>query len=64
MENRHPRNFGPPIATYHMFDAFTGDYMLTFANGMPGAVYFGKDGTMFVDVLNGTGRMARAVELN
>ncbi len=48
-----PGIFGPPIATYHMFDAFTGDYMMTFANGMPGAVYFGKDGTMFVDVLNG-----------
>ncbi|MFB3889852.1 MAG: PQQ-binding-like beta-propeller repeat protein [Candidatus Bathyarchaeia archaeon] len=48
-----PGIFGPPIATYHMFDAFTGNYILTFANGMPGTTYFGRDGTMFVDVLNG-----------
>ncbi len=44
--------FGPPTATYRAFNAFTGKYMFTFANGMPGTMYFGKDGTMFINVLN------------
>ena len=44
--------FGPPIATYRMFDAFTGQLILTFANGMPGTVFFGSDGAMYVDVLS------------
>jgi hypothetical protein len=44
--------FGPPIATYRVFDAFTGRYMFTFENGMPGTMYFGSDGTMFINVLN------------
>jgi hypothetical protein len=44
--------FGPPVATYRAFDAFTGRYMFTFANGMPGTMYFGSDGTMYINVLN------------
>jgi len=47
--------FGPPVATYRMFNAFTGQLVCTFTNGMPGTVYFGSDGTMFVDVLSGQG---------
>jgi len=47
--------FGPPIATYRVFNAFTGKHMLTFENGMPGTMYFGADGTMFLNVLNVAG---------
>ena len=39
--------------TYRMFDAFTGDLMLSFANASKGTIVYGDDGTMFVYVLDG-----------
>ena len=39
--------------TYRMFDAFTGDLILSFANASKGTVVYGDDGTMFVYVLDG-----------
>ncbi len=42
------------IATpaYQMFDAFTGDLLVTYANATAGDVVYGDDGTMYVYVLN------------
>jgi outer membrane protein assembly factor BamB len=42
------------IATpaYQMFDAFTGDLLVTYANATAGDVVYGSDGTMFVYILN------------
>ncbi len=42
------------IATpaYQMFDAFTGDLLVTYANATAGDVTYGSDGTMFVYILN------------
>ena len=37
---------------YQMFDAFTGDLLVTFANATAGDVVYGSDGTMYVYVLN------------
>ncbi|MFB3888270.1 MAG: PQQ-binding-like beta-propeller repeat protein [Candidatus Bathyarchaeia archaeon] len=37
---------------YQMFDAFTGDLLVTFANATAGDVVYGSDGTMFVYILN------------
>jgi hypothetical protein len=40
-------------STYRMFDAFTGELILSFANASKGTVVYGDDGTMFVYVLDG-----------
>jgi hypothetical protein len=45
--------FGPPIASYLLFDAFTGQLICSFPNGMPGTIFYGSDGTMFIDILDG-----------
>ena len=37
---------------YQMFDAFTGDLLVTFANATVGDVVYGTDGTMYVYILN------------
>jgi len=39
--------------TYRMFDASTGDLILSFANASTGTVVYGDDGTMFVYVIDG-----------
>lgn len=39
--------------TYRMFDASTGDLILSFANASQGTTVYGDDGTMFVYVLDG-----------
>ncbi len=40
-------------STYRMFDAFTGDLIVSFANASKGTVVYGDDGTMFVYILDG-----------
>ncbi len=37
---------------YQMFDAFTGDLLVTYANATAGDVIYGSDGTMYVYILN------------
>ncbi len=37
---------------YQMFDAFTGDLLVTFGNATAGDVVYGADGTMYVYIIN------------